>query len=360
MKNYTTHELSKQQYSDQKYNDQQYNDQQLKAQELDKQPLNKQALTLSNEYAFDSDELLDLVDYPASNTAHLSLDTILQLGADAKRIIQVDGSINFRELGGYQSQDGRSVKAKKLFRSGANHRLADHSASQLSALNIDVIFDLRSTEERQNAPTLLSRFSLGNKIESIKTMMKPSQTAWDYSLEFDSDNHLKNKSLSLYEMSAAVDEIYKKFYQRLPTDFGPRIQAIFNALLNDKTILFHCTAGKDRTGLIAFLILNILGVSREQIYKDYLLTNEMVTIDEKINKLQTEQSVINNQSTINSVNVDTLPQVITDQLARVKSKYLEFAENTILSQFDSIKDYVIYHTKIDNNQIEKIKDLYLV
>jgi protein-tyrosine phosphatase len=160
---------------------------------------------------------------------------------------------NFRDLGGYAAADGRHVRWGRIFRAGAQPMLTDEDVAAVRALHVTNIVDLRSDEERILAPTRLDGIRYNAVGYSFGPLLDLIQTA------------LRDKG--------GVEPAMQDMYAALPTMIAPQVQLLFDRLLDDDgATLFNCSAGQDRTGLAAALVLSALGVDRETIYADYLLS----------------------------------------------------------------------------------------
>lgn len=169
---------------------------------------------------------------------------------------------NFRELGGYTGCGGRHVKYGAFYRSPALANIKTPAdRARFEELGVRTVFDFRSEKERTLAPD--------PAFPGVVNIPASAMLAEDGSeMDFDLEKLLRSED-GIRMLTEGVHESYA----RMP--FGnPAYRALFGAIRAGQTpILFHCTAGKDRTGVAAALILKALGVSREDIVEDYLLTN---------------------------------------------------------------------------------------
>ena len=180
------------------------------------------------------------------------------------RMLELEEGINFRELGGYLTEDGRKIKWHKLLRCGSMAQLTKNDVDYLDQYGVRYIVDLRSPEESNYSPD-----KYPDKAQYFQDTVYP----FSFSL-FKNLGIINNMRLGASNM-----DFGRQTYLQMLLD--PHAQAayrkMFNILLeNDKegeSVVFHCTAGKDRTGVAAFLILSALGVSEKQIVEDYLYTN---------------------------------------------------------------------------------------
>jgi len=178
----------------------------------------------------------------------------------SQRHIALTGASNFRDLGGYVGHQGRTVKWRKIFRSDHLANLSPNDLLLIQSLGIQRSFDFRGVQESQaqayDWPDL-QRHSLS--IEPTVVQRLQAQ-------------HLSGKPLTAADALDAMQTTYRDFVR---VDSG-RFAQLFEHLLDQPDpLLFHCTAGKDRTGLAAALVLYALGVSETDIWRDYLLTNQL-------------------------------------------------------------------------------------
>jgi protein-tyrosine phosphatase len=166
------------------------------------------------------------------------------------RIIALEQGSNFRDLGGYAGAEGRAVKHGLIYRSGAMPLLTERDYATLTGLKISAIVDLRSVDERMIAPDQLDDRTGALFLSN------------DYSL----------KTLLAGYMSGDGEYTYRGMGKML----APQYRTIFRRLLaSEGPVLFHCSAGQDRTGIASALILTALGVDRQTIIADYHLSTAL-------------------------------------------------------------------------------------
>ncbi|MBU6266083.1 MAG: tyrosine-protein phosphatase [Sphingomonadales bacterium] len=182
----------------------------------------------------------------------------------AARLLPLEGGINFRDMGGYRAADGRTVKWRHLYRSGAMAQLTDADAAALAERGIRLVVDLRSTREQGEAPT---------------------QWVHDRGVGYWSRQHDESFGHlhAMLDRDAITPEDARQTMifgnAHLPHQQAPAFAALMQALADgDVPVAFNCTAGKDRTGGAAALVLATLGVGRADITADYLLTNHAVDL----------------------------------------------------------------------------------
>ena len=175
-----------------------------------------------------------------------------------RRLIDLEGGLNFRDLGGYASPTGRSVVWRKLFRSGNLADLTQADQQRLARLRIDQLHDFRNPAEQKLQPDRLRdvvrygdyRMPLGSISRIFQIALRGDITA--------------KRSRRMMEEGYAAAAL------GLRGELGRFVRTV--AAGDNATVVFHCTAGKDRTGMAAAVLLMALGVPENDIVEDYLLT----------------------------------------------------------------------------------------
>ncbi len=185
----------------------------------------------------------------------------------------VPSLVNLRDLGGWAAADGRTVKAGLLYRSADFRALSADDVPAYEALGVRTVYDFRSAGERDASPdpTFDGATTVGLDVLADSSMAIPANLA-----EFFSDPALVAKAGEQLSGGRAVDAI-RSTYRDLVTLPSARAayRSFFGGLVEaGGPSLFHCTAGKDRTGWAAAAFLTLLGVSRDDVLTDYLLTND--------------------------------------------------------------------------------------
>lgn len=181
------------------------------------------------------------------------------------RVLRLEGSRNLRDLGGYSAADGRRVRWRKLFRSGSLGFLTDSDYQHLDGLGIRLVCDLRSIQERALEPFR----NAGARPPTLHT--------WDYdSRETES---FFQRFGEVGSDVTGIREVICDIYRSLPWQFAPHCRFIVTQLAAGSTpMIFNCSAGKDRTGIVAALVLTALGVPRSVVLEDYRLTETLLDL----------------------------------------------------------------------------------
>lgn len=172
------------------------------------------------------------------------------------------GAGNFRDLGGYGTGDGRIVKYNCVFRSNSLARLTDDDLTVLKEIDIKYVFDFRVKKEVELSPDRLPEDC------DINYLNMPVVHG-----EFDAEVAMKR--IQSGDTAWLTDEFMIEGYKKNIDEFADTWGAIVRHLADQKSLplVFHCTAGKDRAGTCAALILLTLGVPEETVIYDYELTN---------------------------------------------------------------------------------------
>jgi protein-tyrosine phosphatase len=171
---------------------------------------------------------------------------------------------NFRDIGGHETCEGRSVRRGRVFRSGLLNRLGDEENALLAPLQIGTICDLRDMSERAKEPS--HWFSIDAEMLN-----------WDYRSPFlDLMTALERPDATAADSTACM----KAFYRLLPGALAEAIKAIFVRIANHQTpLIVHCSAGKDRTGVVVGMLLEVVGVPRSTVLADYSRSADLVNYE---------------------------------------------------------------------------------
>ncbi|MCL2481325.1 MAG: tyrosine-protein phosphatase [Spirochaetaceae bacterium] len=231
-----------------------------------------------------------------------------------QRVINLQGAYNFRDMGGYATQEGKKTKWGIIYRADELCRLSEEDLEILKDLNIKTIIDFRALEEAVKSPdqkpvTLIKNFNLPIVFGSMDSLMK--------SIE------LTGEKLMMQINSSAIEEAQEQY-----TEFFKIISDPSNLPL-----IFHCAGGKDRTGIAAALFLSLLGVDRETIYKDYLLSAEL--IQKKYLGLMEKNPKLAPGFT-------------------VKKDYLKAAFDTMENKYSGVESYLLNQLGVDFQLVKSI------
>jgi protein-tyrosine phosphatase len=210
-----------------------------------------------------------------------------------ERHIALPGTFNLRDLGGYPAGGG-TIRWRTLLRSDGLHRLDDTGRAALAGLNLRTVIDLRTHEEAELAPS-----ALGGALSARRSHMPVLNTA-----DFNSMPP---------ELSAV--------YRFMVDERGPRLAAAIGRLCVPGALpgLIHCSAGKDRTGLLVALILASIGVGDDVIAADYALSRTYLLAEPTAAVRQVRASTGLGQR-LDLQLMGSPPEIILDALADVRGR----------------------------------------
>ena len=232
------------------------------------------------------------------------------------RYLPLPGTINLRDFGGYATRHGRTVRRRRLFRSGHMAHLCEQGQAGFLELGIETICDLRRSEERAAEPTPVP----DDIARRVEIEIDPGSAIAMRSALADADLHLEDRIRYMIDINRELARDHADHYARM-----------FEALLETEGgFLIHCAAGKDRTGFGCALILHTLGVDEQTILEDYLATNDFVDIEgqvlPRLARIYGERPLPDH---------DTIMA-----LAGVRSEYLEAALTVIEEEFEGMEAYL--------------------
>lgn len=239
---------------------------------------------------------------------------------------------NIRDLGGYETVSGQRVKAGLLYRSGFLSNLPENKEAQLASLGIQHVCDLRSSAERQEKPdpdlnwqqiegcaSNASEASMASFAEAVQTVQRGGEVDWG--------------------------QLVTKGYSAMPTQYAEPLKALYDNLLENpgEPTLFHCTAGKDRTGVAAALLLLMLGVDEQTVIDDYTMS-EMA--------LQFQGA---------SIKLKAYPRELLEQpaLRTTNASYIQATLDSIRQQYGSLERYYQEVLDLSKEDISVLRRNYL-
>ena len=173
----------------------------------------------------------------------------------------IRNELNFRELGGIRVKDGRTVRRGLLIRSGGLHLFTEEELDLVRKYNIRAVMDLRAWFDWKKKPDP----DIGGK----RLLHEGKVSAGGEKIDFSPRGFAQSGAEAEKQLARLRD-----YYIRMPFGNGA-YRVMMKALLeNEVPLLFHCTTGKDRTGIAAMVILYVLGAEDDVILSDYMLSNE--------------------------------------------------------------------------------------
>lgn len=186
---------------------------------------------------------------------------MLQDEADLPRRIPFRGAVNFRDLGGYRSRDGRRIRHGLVYRSDSLCQLDEQDHALLRSLGLRTLCDFRVGGEKRLRPDRLPE-EHGINVCDLGLLPRGSKEMWQA---------LNDRSI---DGDGMLEEM-RKHYRLFVLEHSDRFREMFDLMLTDGALpmLLHCASGKDRTGFAVSLILSALDVDWETISSDYVISD---------------------------------------------------------------------------------------
>jgi protein-tyrosine phosphatase len=236
------------------------------------------------------------------------------------QLIQLERAANVRELGGYKTTSGKTIKRNKLIRSAAINELSEADQRTLSNYGVNQIIDFRSYEEAREQPDQ----AIPKAQQFFLPIFSEDETMVSLSAET-----LTQKLADGEDAESQMKKVYRHFVES--SHARKQYREFFDLVIkNDEAgaTLFHCTAGKDRTGFGSFLLLSLLDVDSATIREDYLATNRYLGpfLKEKFTPMEKQ-----------------MPPEVVEALTTLMSAKESFLDESLLAiekNFGSVNQYL--------------------
>lgn len=247
---------------------------------------------------------------------------------------------HFRELGGCKTTDGKTIKKGYIYRSGELTHVSKKEQIILNSLNIKTVYDLRSIREQQESPDIEGNYRI-----VLCPLANPERNA---------DEKYK-KRINYIEKMRHVDQKYYNFgkfgFGKGYSDFAyntKTVAKIIESLNRHETFLFHCFGGKDRTGVIAMIIMLSLGCDYEECKKNYML-HKKITVEE-----QKEYIEFMKKSKFSEYGIK-----LERYYSEVHEELFDVAYCSIFDVYNTIDEYLEDLYGISREQIDDWRKFYL-
>lgn len=244
----------------------------------------------------------------------------------ALRHFPLTGAVNFRDLGGYLTSDGRRVKWRHVYRSDSLADLTDTDAKTVASLGLRVLLDLRHESEREKKP---NRPLPGTPPATHPIGFLPR-----------SNPEMLGRVAAGTMTKQVLDDWYHDSYRRFPQE--PTYAQLVEKLRVGQPfpLLIHCTSGKDRTGFAAAVVLMALGVPRQTIIDDFMLSNRY-------------------RRDLRFLVGEKADQEVLEVLASVRPSYLEATFDAIDAEWGSDEAYLRRALGLSEAQQKALQDTLL-
>lgn len=257
------------------------------------------------------------------------------------RLLPLEGGSNFRDMGGYTGADGRTVVRGKLFRSGAPSSLTHKDMAYLDQFDFAAVVDLRSSEELDLYP---NRWVQQSDVEYLNV---------DYSIV-----ELASTMATPTGGQVPMDAMYRNF----PTLLKPQLTLLLDTLVTeDDPVLVNCSAGQDRTGVASAVVLTLLGVDRDTVLQDYLLSTQYrnpVIERGDVDMVEAAKTNAFAAMMLNYGAADEEP-VATPLHLEDGTPFLHFALDEIETKYGSMAAYAEQELGVDARDVQVLRAKYL-
>lgn len=255
----------------------------------------------------------------------------------ADRNLRLEGAPNFRDVGGYRTKDGRWVRMGLLYRADELSHLTAADLKVVTALGVKTVADLRTVSERTRQPDKLP----------------PKAVHAVYDLSQDAPIGVTQDSFAKVARKGRYDRVLIEANRQFVSD--PGASAAFRKLMDQfaqgtNPTVFHCTAGKDRTGWAAAVLLTALGVPREAVMADYMLSAE--TLAEKNREAL---PMMQRTPGFEDVKPEQLEALLT-----VRRAYLQAGFDQVEKDYGSFENYLHKGLGMTDAELEALRGRYLV
>jgi len=224
---------------------------------------------------------------------------------DLPRAVPLEGASNLRDIGGWATRDGGRLRFGQVFRSAALGGLTPTDQAYVAGLNITRVADLRGVAEAARAPS-----ALPPGIARHALPIEPSVGA-----------SLRDIAATRAATGEDVLTVLRRAYEAYALDWAHRYRALIDLLLAEEApLLFHCAAGKDRTGFGAALILTAVDVHPDDVTEDYLASNRLWRGDSELAR--------------------DLPPDAAEYMLKVHAELLHAAFDAIVREHGSVERYL--------------------
>jgi len=268
------------------------------------------------------------------------------------RVLPLEGVHNFRDFGGYAVAGGGRLKRGLLWRSGQHHGASQDDLTQISGLGLADVFDLRSSKERETHPCLRPQDFAARIFLSDDPVHSPALTigASPDGDEKHAAPHIAGAAGPRRRSAAETREGMRRNYVHIP--FRPELIAMIRsqlAVLAEARgpSLVNCMAGKDRTGIAVAMIQTALGVHRDDVVADYVLTNSAGDVEARIRA---------GAETIKAMSRG-LDEEVVRVVMGVEPEYLESAFAAIAEKHNSLDGYLREVLGVDDALRSKLAEV---
>ena len=283
---------------------------------------------------------------------------------NTSRKIDFEGLNNTRDLGGMRTTDGRKIREGLLYRSGALYRASENDLNKLTDYNLCRVYDFREEDDRAHRP---DPDILGCSNLWIPILMEDGAGVEQGEKAQEEAYKMFRNLIENPEQSAAMmTDIYRQFIREeyCRKQYGRFVKDILSISQDAQkegkqpVILWHCAAGKDRAGFGAVILQEIFGVSREDIFADYMLTNSYVM-------KEVEAQIEKHRSKLMEFYGDQTEKIfpsyceVVVNMMEARTEYLEAVYQCVKEDYEDFSSYVEKGLNICESEQAELRSIFL-
>ena len=271
----------------------------------------------------------------------MTVGTLPGIAAE-ERAVPLEGVLNTRDLGGLKTEDGRSVRTGQLIRSGEIDEISESSMQSLDNMGVSVIVDLRTTSEATAHPAQWPEGE-GPVRHNFPVMENESQMIEDMRASIRSGK----------AKAEETDALFAGAFGYIATDYTDEYRDLFDVLLGQpegEAVLYHCSGGKDRTGVATALVLTALGVTKEDIQADFMMSNTLKDADNKAEQIAAE---------VNSAQGTSMTADAVWPSLGVRESYLDEFYDSVEERYGSVDGYLREGLGLTDEDLDTLRKRYL-
>lgn len=262
---------------------------------------------------------------------------------DGERHIELDGQPNFRDIGGYETADGRTVKWGQVYRSGELPQLSDADVERLSDLGVVTVVNFLTQEE-------IEHHGADRLPPSVQEVRQSIDTSNNVALELIDARETG-------DFTAVPPDLNPEIHRMLTDEARDQYAALYRAIIEDdqRPLVFHCSHGIHRTGTAAAVLLWSLGVPWETVREDYLLSNEYRQDETRESLARLRQLAASRQG----IAVEDVDTTNMDAFFILDGSYIDATRDYILEEFGSADAYLRDGLGLTDTEVRALRETLL-
>lgn len=264
---------------------------------------------------------------------------------EKERVIKLEGQANFRDIGGYKTKDGSTLKMGKVYRSGELQKLTDSDVEKLQELEVNRLVNFLLKEE-------IEKRGRDRLPEGTKEIFVPIDS--DSAAELTKEATLARET---GDFSKLPVELNPEVHRLLPEAGAKSYAILIREIIKDQdgALVYHCSHGIHRTGTATAIILSIVGVPWETVREDYLLSNE--TRKEEVKKRTTQLGKMTAKT--QGIPFEKVDMTNINAFYILEGEYIDATRDEIVKHYGSFENYANKVIGLSNEEIESLKKILL-